>query len=161
MDSASPSASAMPPPQSRRGVVAGGMDRPMKILARWEEPAYAALRMVSGALFLFHGAQKVLGWPAGRPPPAVFSQLWIGGGIELVGGALIAVGLFTRSAAFLCSGTMAVAYLQFHWKLALGGLRWLPLVNQGELAVLYCFVFLFIAARGSGIVSLDRRLAGR
>lgn len=123
---------------------------------RFEPAAYAALRIVSGALFWFHGAQKILGWFAVKAPPAFGSQLWVGGVIELIGGALIALGLFTRCAAFVCSGTMAVAYTQFHWKLALGGGQWLPIVNKGELAVVYCFVFLYIWTQGPGVASLDR-----
>jgi len=123
---------------------------------RLEPVAYAALRIVSGALLTFHGAQKILGWFSTHARPAIGSQLWLGGIIELVGGALIATGLFTRHAAFLCSGTMAVAYTQFHWKLAFAGARWLPIVNQGELAVVYCFVFLFIWTYGPGAASLDR-----
>ena len=130
--------------------------------ARFEPACYAALRAVSGALFAFHGAQKLFGWLSTKAPPAVGSQLWVGGVIELIGGALIAIGLFTRVAAFLCSGTMAVAYCQFHWKLALADWQWLPIVNKGELAVLYCFVFLFIWVHGPGIASFDRwRSAGR
>lgn len=118
-------------------------------MAKRAEPlAYAALRIVSGALFAFHGAQKILGWHA-EHTPAVGSQLWLGGLIELVCGALIALGLLTRPAAFLASGTMAVAYMQFHWKFAFAGAMWLPAINHGELAVLYCFLFLYLAARGA------------
>jgi putative oxidoreductase len=124
--------------------------------ARAEPFAYAALRIVSGAMFTFHGAQKVLGWHA-EMKPEVGSQIWIGGLIELLCGVLIALGLFTRPAAFLASGTMAVAYTQFHWKLAIASAMWIPALNKGELAVLYCFLFLFIAARGGGAASLDER----
>jgi putative oxidoreductase len=116
-----------------------------------------ALRLVSGAMFAFHGAQKIFGVLS--PPamhPAVGSQLWIGGIIELVGGALIAIGLFTRPAALLASGTMAVAYFQFHWKLQMNEWKFLPAINQGELAALYCFVFLVFAVSGAGPVSIDR-----
>jgi putative oxidoreductase len=127
-------------------------------LARVEAPAYALLRFVAGAMFSCHGMQKLLGLYATGARPAVGSQIWVGGIIELVGGVLIALGLFTRLAAFLAAGTMAVAYFQFHWKLQLNQGKWLPLVNKGELAALYCFVFLFIAARGAGVASLDRRL---
>jgi len=126
--------------------------------SRFETPAYAVLRIVSGALFACHGMQKILGWFTTALRPAVGSQVWIGGWIELVGGLLIALGLFARPAAFLAAGTMAVAYFQFHWKLALTGWKWLPIVNKGELAAVYCFLFLYIAARGAGLVSLDRRL---
>jgi len=127
-------------------------------LARRLAPyAYALLRIVSGAMFAVHGAQKILGWPGGKAAVAFGSQMWVGGIIELLGGLLIAIGLFTRPAAFLASGTMAVAYLQFHWKLALADLMWLPSVNKGELAALYCFLFLYFAAEGSGPLAFDRR----
>lgn len=128
---------------------------------RFEPAAYAALRIVSGLMFACHGVQKIFGWLSTNAPPALGSQLWFGGIIELVGGVLIALGLFTRGAAFVCSGTMAVAYTQFHWKLALGAWQWLPIVNKGELAALYCFVFLFIWAHGAGVASLDRLRAAR
>ena len=127
-------------------------------LARIEQPAYAALRSVAGAAFSFHGMQKVFGWLAEGAGPAVGSQLWFGGVIELVCGVLIALGLFARPAAFLASGTMAVAYIQFHWKLAFAGWKWLPAINHGELALIYCFLFLFIAAHGSGPASVDARV---
>ena len=133
----------------------------MRFLARFEAPIYAALRVASGFMFFLHGTQKILGWLATKAPPAIGTQLWIGGLIELSCGLLIAVGLFTRPAALLASGTMAVAYFQFHWKLDFGAYNWLPLVNKGELAVLYCFVFLFIAARGPGSAALDARLRRR
>lgn len=129
-------------------------------LSHFEEPVYAILRVVAGALFAFHGMQKLLGWfdPPGQP--AVGSQLWFGGVIELVGGLLIAAGLFTRPAAFLASGTMAVAYFQFHWKLELARNMWAPIVNHGEMAAIYCFLFLFFCVRGAGPYSLDARLRG-
>jgi putative oxidoreductase len=132
----------------------------VEVAARAEPYAYAALRIVAGALFAVHGAQKLFGWHSPFMPPAG-SQLWIGGVIELVGGALIALGWFTRPAAFIASGQMAVAYLQFHWKLAFAGGAWLPTVNKGELAVVYCFLFLFVAAHGGGIASLDARASAR
>src|SRR5690242_11679962 len=115
---------------------------------------YAALRMVAGGMLVFHGVAKLFG-AFGMPAMEFPSQLWFGGVIELVGGALIAIGLFTRPAAFVCSGLLAVAYFQFHWKLKVAALHFLPIVNQGEPAVLYCFVFLFIAAHGPGRLSLD------
>jgi len=117
---------------------------------------YATLRIVAGALFAFHGAQKILGWHSHFMPP-MGSQLWVGGVIELVGGTLIALGLLTRPVAFLAAGEMAVAYFQFHWKFALAGGMWLPGINQGELAVVYCFLFLLIAAHGSGVAALGGR----
>ena len=123
--------------------------------ARLETVTYAALRIVSGALFAFHGAQKLFGLYAKKAGPELFSQMWFGGVIELVGGLFIALGLFTRPAAFLSAGTMAVAYIQFHWKGALDD-RFFPIVNGGELAAIYCFVFLLYAVRGAGEISLDR-----
>ncbi len=126
----------------------------MNRLARYSDHAYALLRIVAGLMFAFHGMQKVLGVLSDKAPP-VGSQLWIGGVIELVGGVLIALGLRTREAAFLASGTMAVAYVQFHWKLQLGE-AFFPAINEGELAVLYCFVFLYFACRGGVTWCLDR-----
>ena len=126
----------------------------MKQLAKYESQAYALMRIVAGFMFSFHGAQKVLGMLA-EMQPAIGSQLWIGGVIELVGGLAIMLGLGTRWAAFICSGEMAVAYFQFHWKFQMGP-AFFPGVNKGELAVLYCFVFLLIACKGAGIWSLDK-----
>ena len=125
--------------------------------ARLTPFASAALRIVAGAMFALHGVQKILHFPPGGSGPAIGSQIWIGGIIELVGGALIAMGLFTRVAAFICCGQMAVAYLQFHWKLQMANWKWLPGVNKGEDAVLYCFVFLFISAYGAGTFALDKK----
>ena len=124
--------------------------------------AGAALRIVAGAMLACHGAQKLLGWFGAQHQPAPWTQLWFGGVIELVGGTLIALGLFTRPAALLASGTMAVAYFQFHWKVheAGAGARFLPIVNGGELAVVYCFVFLVFAVSGAGALSLDSRRGG-
>lgn len=112
------------------------------------------MRIVVGFLFAFHGCQKVLGILSEFHPP-VGSQLWIGGVIELVGGLAIMLGIGTRWAAFICSGEMAVAYFQFHWKFQMGP-QFFPAINKGELAVLYCFLFLYIACRGAGKWSLDR-----
>ena len=126
-----------------------GMASPFK---PFEEGAYALLRIVSGALFTFHGVQKIFGVLTDQQPP-VMSQIWIGGLLELACGAAIALGLFTSLAAFLASGMMAVAYFQFHWKLQFGA-AFFPAINQGELAVVYCFLFLFIACKGSGCCSL-------
>lgn len=124
----------------------------MKALSTYADLSYTALRVVTGALFCVHGAQKMFEVLGGSRPP-FGTQIWFGGLIELVAGALIAVGLKTRHAAFLSSGTMAVAYTQFHWKFATGA-AFFPSVNQGELALVYSFVFLYIACRGSGKVAL-------
>lgn len=126
----------------------------MNQLARYSDEAYALLRIVSGAMFSFHGFQKIFGILSDHTP-AVGSQIWIGGILELLGGLAIAVGLRTRIAAFLCSGTMAVAYFQFHWKLQADA-NFFPAINKGELAALYSFVFLLIACRGAGKWGVDR-----
>jgi len=128
---------------------------------RIKEFTYLLLRVVTGLLFMQHGGQKILGWFGGIPPehggpPELMSQVGIGGLLELIGGLLIMVGLFTRGVAFVLSGMMAVAYFQFHQSTAF----W-PIENQGELAVLYCFVFLFMAARGAGELSLDGLIKGK
>ena len=110
---------------------------------------YALLRIIAGFLFLFHGAQKLFGFPLPSPEaPALI--IYGAGGIELVGGVLVMIGFFTRWAAFVCSGLMAAAYWIAHGSQAL----W-PIANQGEPAVLYCFVFLFISARGVGMWGVD------
>jgi len=111
---------------------------------------YALLRIVAGLLFLSHGAQKLLGFPAPAPEGLPAFITYGAGLIELGGGALVMIGLFTPWVAFLCSGLMAAAYWMAH-----GTQHPFPLVNQGELAALYCFVFLFISAKGSGIWSVD------
>ena len=118
----------------------------------YEDQTYALMRIVTGFLFFFHGTQKLLGFP-----PASFDPPWhikyIAGGIELVGGALIMVGLFTSPLAFLASGLMAAAYWMAHFSAE----NYLPIMNRGDAAVLYCFVFLYIAAKGSGIWSIEGR----
>jgi putative oxidoreductase len=123
-----------------------------RFLGRYSEAIFAALRVVAGVMFACHGAQKLLGAFGGQKVP-IASLMGLAGVIELVGGLLIAIGLFASWAAFLASGQMAVAYFMAH---APRGP--LPLLNQGELAVVYCFLFLYIAARGAGRYSLD---AGR
>ena len=127
----------------------------MKWLEKISGEAYAFLRMVSGGMFAFHGMQKIFGVLSTFQPP-VGSQIWVGGMIELVGGLAILLGFQTRLAAFLCSGQMAVAYFQFHWKFQMGS-KFFPAINEGELAVLYCFVFLLIACKGAGKWGLDRK----
>lgn len=112
----------------------------------FSKQTYALLRIVSGFMFSFHGIQKILGLFA-VSTPSVGSQIWFGGLIELICGLLIMVGFQTRWAAFLSSGTMAVAYVQFHWKFQLGE-QIFPTINKGELAALYAFVFIYIATRG-------------
>jgi putative oxidoreductase len=116
----------------------------------YEPQAYALMRIVVGFLFLWHGAQKLFGIPSSVPDATPLIVLYVAGPIEFVGGALVMIGLFTRWTAFLCSGLMAAAYWMAHGAEAL-----LPIVNNGELAVIYCFVFLFISARGGGVLSVD------
>ena len=126
--------------------------------ASWTPRLLSVLRIITAFLFIAHGAQKLFGFlaPPGAPTPPLFSQVGIGGILEFFGGLLLLVGLFTRPVAFILSGMMAVAYFQMH---APGGF-W-PLQNKGELAVLYCFVFLFFSVAGGGEWSLDRLLRRR
>jgi putative oxidoreductase len=120
----------------------------MKWLGKYSDHAYALLRILSGILFAFHGAQKLFGVLGGQPPP-LFSQRGLAGIIEFFGGLAIALGLGTRIAAFIASGEMAVAYFQVHWRMEMTADRFFPVMNAGELALLYCFLFLFIATRGT------------
>jgi putative oxidoreductase len=114
---------------------------------------YALLRIVTGLLFLWHGAQKLFDFPAPMPMEAPAFITYVAGPIELVGGVFVMIGFMTRWSAFLCSGLMAAAYWMAH------GMKGLfPLLNGGELAILYCFVLLFISANGPGRWSVD---AGR
>jgi putative oxidoreductase len=132
-------------------------------LGRYATYIYAILRIVAGFLLFWHGSQKLLGFPPqqvppGSPTPELSPLMAVAGTIELVGGLLIMIGLFTGIAAFLASGMLAVAYFMVHFSIA--GTAFLPLVNKGELAVIYCFVFLYIAARGSGVWSVDSLFRG-
>ena len=124
-------------------------------LGRHAERIYAILRVITGILFACHGAQKLFGALGGTAMTSNPMML-VGGIIEFGGGLLIAIGLFTSWAAFLASGEMAVAYFMVHAK---GGF-W-PIINKGELAVAYCFLFLYIAARGSGPYSVDAMMRKR
>ena len=138
-------------------------------LPGWGSRALSVLRIVAGFMLLAHGAQKLFGFlaPPGAPTPPLASQMGVGGALEFFGGLLLLLGLFTRPVAFILSGMMAVAYFQFHmygayskgvpgwfWPIAQGG-------NGGELAALYCFVFLYLFAAGGGEWSLDRLLRQR
>ncbi len=127
----------------------------MKYLAKYSDQTYALMRIMVGFMFSFHGVQKIFGILTDFQP-VVGSQHWYGGIIELVCGSLVMIGLLTRWAAFLASGTMAVAYFQFHWKFQLGS-AFFPVINKGELAVLYCFIFLFIACHGGVMWCLDKK----
>lgn len=123
----------------------------MHWLARFHDIAYLLLRVVSGLMFAIHGSQKLFGVPPGQHGTVPLASIYgLSGVIELVAGILIAVGLLTRLAAFIASGEMAVAYFMAH---APNGF-W-PIQNQGELAVLYCFLFLCIATHGGGRYSVD------
>ncbi len=124
-------------------------------LAPYQSILLSALRIISGLLMMQHGGQKVLGFPA--PSKGAFelmSKMGAVGMIELVGGFLLAIGLFTRPTAFLLSGLMAFAYFIAH-----GLTDFWPMINGGELAVLYCFVYLYLAAAGGGYVGVDAMLA--
>ena len=119
-------------------------------MTSFSSQTYAALRIVAGLLFLWHGCQKLFGFPTEPPAAAPEFVLYVAGPIELIAGALVMFGLFTRWSAFVCSGLMASAYWMAH-----GTNHLLPLLNGGELAALYCFVFLFISSQGAGIWSID------
>jgi putative oxidoreductase len=121
----------------------------------FESQAYAAFRIVTGFLFLWHGTQKLFGFPTALPQGTPEFVLYVAGPIELVGGVLVMIGLLASWAAFLCAGLMAAAYWMAHGHTAL-----LPLQNGGELAALYCFAFLLISARGAGIWSVDATRSG-
>lgn len=133
----------------------------MGFLQPHAERIYALLRIITGLMFMQHGLQKIFGLFGGIPSGVPGVVVYGSGLIELVCGALVAIGLFGAPAAFLASGTMAFAFFLGHVIPAKGNL--IPLVNKGELAVLYCFAFLYIAAHGSGIWSADaaRRAAKR
>jgi putative oxidoreductase len=120
------------------------------LLVSYSSYIYAILRVIVGLSFALHGTQKVFGIPGNKTPIPIASLLGVGGLLEAICGLLIALGLWASYAAFIASGEMAVAYFVIH---ASKGL--LPIVNGGEVAVLYCFLFLYIAAYGSGIWSVD------
>ena len=124
----------------------------MTVLNRYTPQFFALLRIVSGVMFMMHGTMKLFGWPGTNPPMRGVPLMLAAGIIELVGGALITIGLFTGIAAFISSGEMAAAFFKGHF-LTSGTVH--PLMNQGEVAVLYCFLFLYIAAHGAGIWSVD------
>jgi putative oxidoreductase len=124
-------------------------------LDRYQPQVLSILRIMVGLLFLSHGLQKWFGFPVANPSFAtikLLSMVGIAGVIEIVGGALVAVGLFTRAAAFITSGEMAVAYWYFANRPARG---FMPIANCGTLEVLYCFVFLYLVFAGAGPWSLD------
>ena len=122
----------------------------MQFLDKYQPHTYALLRIITGFLFLWHGTQKLFGFPA-EYPFTLSTLTYAAAGIEIIGGALVMIGLATRPAAFICSGTMAAAYWISH-----GMNSFFPIINRGELATMFCFAFLYIAANGAGIWSLDK-----
>ncbi len=127
------------------------------LINTWTPRLLSILRIVSGFLFVEHGTQKWLEFPVPRPNPTVlWSPSGVAGVLELVGGFLLMFGLFTRPVAFVLSGLMAVAYFMAH-----APADFWPIVNRGELAVLYCFVFLYLFAAGGGPWSVDRWLQNK
>jgi len=123
-----------------------------KFLDGYKEYSYALLRIVAGYMFMLHGTQKLLDFPNPYPMGELNMFMAVGGGIEMIGGALILVGLFTRLVAFICSGQMAIAYWMFH---APEANPIFPILNGGDLSIMYSFVFLYFACRGAGIWSID------
>ena len=119
----------------------------MSFMKAYEAQTYALMRIMTGFLFLWHGSQKILGFPTESGATGMVK--WVAGSIELVGGALVMIGLFTAPVAFLSSGLMAAAYWMAH-----GTNEFLPILNRGELAALYCFVFLYMSTKGDGIWSV-------
>lgn len=126
----------------------------------WSPRIQSILRIVSAYLFMLHGSAKILHMPhiARFEHVHIFSLVGLAGLLELVGGALLVAGLFTRPVAFILCGEMAFAYFMAH---ASRGYAWFPLMNGGDAAVLYCFIFLFLAAAGGGSWSLDRIFRGK
>lgn len=127
-----------------------------QFLGNYSSYIYAILRIIAGLSFALHGSQKLFGVPGNKPPLSITSLMGLGGLIELVCGLMIALGLLASYAAFIASGEMAVAYFMLHFPQG-----FLPTVNGGDLAMLYCFVFLYIAAQGSGIWSVDALIRSR
>jgi putative oxidoreductase len=126
-------------------------------LQQWAPTAHALLRIVTGLIFLEHGLQKFFGFPPGQMANIPFDSMGAYAGVfELVCGLLITIGLFTRPAAFLASGTMAVAYWTAH-----APQDPFPLNNGGDAAILYCFVFLYFVFAGAGPLSFDAKRSGK
>jgi putative oxidoreductase len=118
--------------------------------ARYAPCMLSVLRIVVALLFLEHGTSKLFGWPSPASAPAPFSLIWFAGAIELFGGVLVVLGLFTRTAALIMSGEMAFAYFMGH-----APSSFFPILNSGDSAILYCFVFLYLAFAGAGPWSVD------
>jgi len=120
-------------------------------MAVWEPRMLSILRIMTGLLFMEHGMSKLFNFPPGQMHPTFPALLWFAGVLECFGGALVALGLFTRVVAFLLSGEMAIGYFMSHFPRS-----FFPLLNGGDAAVLYCFVFLYLVFAGGGEWSLDR-----
>lgn len=139
----------------------------LNFMKDFEPQCYALLRIITGFLFLFHGTNYLLGWPNPRDiSEAAWYMQFLGAPILTFGGLLVCIGLFTRPAAFLSSGMMAFAYWMVYGPRAFNPPEgstnsfielMLPMINRGELATMFCFAFLYIAARGSGIWSIDAK----
>jgi putative oxidoreductase len=123
-------------------------EKAQTVTERYSNQIYAVLRFVTGFLFMWHGSSKLFSSPKAYELPAYIT--YTAGPIELIGGILVAIGLYTRGAAFLCSGLMAFAYWISHAPKDI-----LPILNNGDLSILYCFIFLFISAHGPGMWSVD------
>jgi putative oxidoreductase len=124
--------------------------------AEWQPRVLSIVRIVVALLFMEHGTAKLLGFPPGTAAPPMFGLLWFAGVVELVGGALLTVGLFTRIVAFVASGEMAVAYFMSH-----APQNFFPLLNSGDAAILYCFIFFYFFVAGGGAWSVDRLVLRR
>jgi putative oxidoreductase len=120
-------------------------------MSDWEPRMLSILRIMTGLLFMEHGMGKLFGFPSAAMHPPFLTLLWFAGVLECFGGALVALGLFTRVVAFLLSGEMAIAYFMAHFPKS-----FFPLINGGDAAVLYCFVFLYLVVAGGGEWSLER-----
>src|SRR3982751_6449547 len=133
------------------------IDQPDEFSEHWAPTVVAVLRIVTALLFIEHGTAKLLAFPmTALAHPPTWSMLWIGGWFELVGGLLMLVGLWTRWVGILLAGEMAVGYFMIH-----AAKSPFPLVNQGEAAILFCFIFLTLAVVGAGNWSIDKILAGK
>ena len=120
-------------------------------MSDWEPRMLSILRIMTGLLFMEHGMGKLFGFPSAAMHPPFLTLLWFAGVLECFGGTLVALGLFTRVVAFLLSGEMAIAYFMAHFPKS-----FFPLINGGDAAVLYCFVFLYLVVAGGGEWSLER-----
>jgi putative oxidoreductase len=123
----------------------------IKLQSEWEPRVLSILRIVVGLLFMEHGLAKLFGFPTAALHPAMFQLLWFAGVIEAGGGLLLALGLFTSPVAFIMSGEMAVAYFYSH-----AARNFFPVINGGDAAILYCFIFFYIFVAGGGAWSMDR-----